>query len=86
MNKGALTFTENILPEKQTKKNTREANKLNKSLTTFHINASWFHCLFYYENHWNMEWAQVFVQQPLPLSFADLPTFLCVAEEVDKMC
>ena len=33
-----------------------------------------------------MEWAQVFVQQRLPLSFADLPTFLCVAEEVDKMC
>ena len=27
---------------------------------------------------WTVEWAQFFVQQPLPLSFADQPTFLLV--------
>ena len=32
----------------------------------------------YYENHRTVEWVRIFVQRPLPLSFADLPTFLRV--------
>ena len=33
---------------------------------------------YYYENHRTMEWIQIIVRRPPPLSFADLPTFLCV--------
>ena len=31
-----------------------------------------------YVNHRTMEWVQISVQRPLPLSFAYPPTFLCV--------